>query len=259
MSETPADHHPRRPPARRRPLRRRTEQGPSRAGRPPSPRSQPTYLGTSHRQKTVKIAGRPAARGPLRAVRPARGLRGRDRKRRLDGVLGGRDVRPGRATAPSSSRSASSGRSSRRRSPTRRSSANRPSARPTPAAPRSRAPSRASMPTPLPHNETSTGVAITPTRVAGADDDALMLFDATSGAGGLARRPARVRRLLLRAAEVLRVRRRPVGGAHVAERRSSARARSRPSGRYIPAFLDLQTAIDNSRLDQTYNTPALAT
>ena len=31
------------------------------------------------------------------------------------------------------------------------------------------------------------------------------------------------------------------------------------SGRYIPAFLDLQTAIDNSRLDQTYNTPALAT
>jgi phosphoserine aminotransferase len=33
----------------------------------------------------------------------------------------------------------------------------------------------------------------------------------------------------------------------------------RESGRYIPAFLDLQTAIENSRLDQTYNTPALAT
>jgi phosphoserine aminotransferase len=31
------------------------------------------------------------------------------------------------------------------------------------------------------------------------------------------------------------------------------------SGRYIPAFLDLMTAIENSRLDQTYNTPALAT
>jgi phosphoserine aminotransferase len=31
------------------------------------------------------------------------------------------------------------------------------------------------------------------------------------------------------------------------------------SGRYIPAFLDLVTAIDNSRLEQTYNTPALAT
>ena len=36
-------------------------------------------------------------------------------------------------------------------------------------------------------------------------------------------------------------------------------AEIKASGRYIPAFLDLQTAIDNSRLDQTYNTPALAT
>jgi phosphoserine aminotransferase len=31
------------------------------------------------------------------------------------------------------------------------------------------------------------------------------------------------------------------------------------SGRFIPAFFDLKTALDNSRLDQTYNTPALAT
>jgi phosphoserine aminotransferase len=39
-----------------------------------------------------------------------------------------------------------------------------------------------------------------------------------------------------------------------------ARAKEiKESGRYIPAFLDLQTAIDNSLLDQTYNTPALAT
>ena len=36
-------------------------------------------------------------------------------------------------------------------------------------------------------------------------------------------------------------------------------AEIKASGRYIPAFLDLQTAVDNSRLDQTYNTPALAT
>jgi phosphoserine aminotransferase len=36
-------------------------------------------------------------------------------------------------------------------------------------------------------------------------------------------------------------------------------ARVKQSGRYIPAFLDLVTAIDNSRLEQTYNTPALAT
>ena len=31
------------------------------------------------------------------------------------------------------------------------------------------------------------------------------------------------------------------------------------SGRWVPAFLDLKIALDNSRLDQTYNTPALAT
>ena len=36
-------------------------------------------------------------------------------------------------------------------------------------------------------------------------------------------------------------------------------AEIKESGRWIPDFLDLQTAIDNSRLDQTYNTPALAT
>ena len=36
-------------------------------------------------------------------------------------------------------------------------------------------------------------------------------------------------------------------------------AKIRASGRWIPAFLDLQTAVDNSRLNQTYNTPALAT
>jgi phosphoserine aminotransferase len=36
-------------------------------------------------------------------------------------------------------------------------------------------------------------------------------------------------------------------------------AEIKASGRYIPAFLDLQTAIDNSRLEQTYNTPALST
>jgi phosphoserine aminotransferase len=42
--------------------------------------------------------------------------------------------------------------------------------------------------------------------------------------------------------------------------RAIARAREiKESGRYIPAFLDLVTAIDNSVLDQTYNTPALAT
>ena len=40
---------------------------------------------------------------------------------------------------------------------------------------------------------------------------------------------------------------------------SSGSRELKASGRWMPAFLDLQTAVDNSRLDQTYNTPALAT
>ena len=62
------------------------------------------------------------------------------------------------------------------------------------------------------HNETSTGVMVDVARPAGAGD-ALVLVDATSGAGGLPRRRRAGRRLLLRAAEVLRVRRRPVARA----------------------------------------------
>ena len=60
------------------------------------------------------------------------------------------------------------------------------------------------------HNETSTGVAMPIKRVAGADEGALVLVDATSGAGGLPVDIAETRRLLLRPAEVLRLRRRPV-------------------------------------------------
>jgi phosphoserine aminotransferase len=109
-----------------------------------------------------------------------------------------------------------------------------------------------------PHNETSTGVAITPTRVAGADDDALMLFDATSGAGGLAvdQRESDVYYFAPQKCFA------SDGGLWVAlmsPRAIERTAEIKAGGRYIPAFLDLQTAIDNSRLDQTYNTPALAT
>ena len=93
----------------------------------------------------------------------------------------------------------------------------------------------------------------------GADDGALVLVDATSGAGGLPVDVARDRRLLLRAAEVVRLRRRAVAGADVAGGARAGRARSQATGRWVPAFRDLQIAIDNSRLDQTYNTPALAT
>jgi phosphoserine aminotransferase len=108
------------------------------------------------------------------------------------------------------------------------------------------------------HNETSTGVAMPIRRVSGADEGALVLVDATSGAGGL---PVDVRETDVYyfapqksfASD---------GGLWLAL--MSPQAVERVAGiqatdRWIPAFSDLQIAIDNSGLDQTYNTPALAT
>ncbi len=109
-----------------------------------------------------------------------------------------------------------------------------------------------------PHNETSTGVAITPARLAGTDPDALMVFDATSGAGGLAIDAADFDTYYFAPQKSFG----SDGGLWFALMSPAAIARAaeiKESGRWIPDFLDLQTAIDNSRLDQTYNTPALAT
>lgn len=109
-----------------------------------------------------------------------------------------------------------------------------------------------------PHNETSTGVAITPARVGGADADALMIFDATSGAGGLAVDPKEFDVYYFAPQKSFG----SDGGLWCALMSPAAIARVaeiKESGRWIPDFLDLQTAVDNSRLDQTYNTPALAT
>ncbi len=109
-----------------------------------------------------------------------------------------------------------------------------------------------------PHNETSTGVMAPVRRVDGADDAALVLIDATSGAGGL---PVDVRE-----ADVYYFAPQKCfaadGGLWVALMSPAAIERTATvsaSERWIPAFLDLQTAIDNSRLNQTYNTPSLAT
>jgi phosphoserine aminotransferase len=109
-----------------------------------------------------------------------------------------------------------------------------------------------------PHNETSTGVAVPIRRVPGADPNALLLVDATSGAGGL--------EVDLREADVYYFAPQKAfasdGGLWIALMSPAALARAaevKESGRYIPAFLDLMTAIENSRLEQTYNTPALAT
>jgi phosphoserine aminotransferase len=109
-----------------------------------------------------------------------------------------------------------------------------------------------------PHNETSTGVAVTPKRVAGADADALVVIDATSGAGGLAVDAAEFDTYYFAPQKSFG----SDGGLWFALMSPAAVARAaeiKESGRWIPDFLDLQTAIDNSRLDQTYNTPALAT
>ena len=109
-----------------------------------------------------------------------------------------------------------------------------------------------------PHNETSTGVAITPARVAGADGDALMLFDATSAAGGLPVDQSESDVYYFAPQKCFA----SDGGLWIALMSPAAiyrTAQIKATGRYIPAFLDLQTAIENSRQNQTYNTPALAT
>ncbi|HEY8451416.1 MAG: phosphoserine transaminase [Micromonosporaceae bacterium] len=109
-----------------------------------------------------------------------------------------------------------------------------------------------------PHNETSTGVAVPVRRVPGAEPGALMLHDATSAAGGLAVDVRETDVYYFAPQKALA----SDGGLWLALLSPAAQARAyeiRRSGRYVPAFLDLVTAIENSRLEQTYNTPALAT
>jgi phosphoserine aminotransferase len=109
-----------------------------------------------------------------------------------------------------------------------------------------------------PHNETSTGVMAPVERPAGADQDALVLIDATSGAGGL---PVDITQ-----ADVYYFAPQKCfasdGGLWVALMSPAALARVdeiAASGRWVPGFYDLPTAIDNARKDQTYNTPSLTT
>ena len=109
-----------------------------------------------------------------------------------------------------------------------------------------------------PHNETSTGVAITPARVAGADAHALVIIDATSAAGGLMVDPQQFDTYYFAPQKSFG----SDGGLWLALMSPAALARVaeiKATDRWIAPFLDLQTAIDNSVQDQTYNTPALAT
>jgi phosphoserine aminotransferase len=108
----------------------------------------------------------------------------------------------------------------------------------------------------LTHNETSTGVAMPIRRPEGAEG--LVLVDATSGAGGL--------RVDAREFDVYYFSPQKCfgsdGGLWLAACSPAAIERIErigASGRWIPAGLDLVTALENSRKNQTYNTPALAT
>jgi phosphoserine aminotransferase len=109
-----------------------------------------------------------------------------------------------------------------------------------------------------PQNETSTGVAAPVKRVAGADEGSLVLVDATSAAGGLDVDVAEADVYYFAPQKNFA----SDGGLWLGLFSPAAlerAARIKASDRWIPDFLDLQTAIDNSRLNQTYNTPALAT
>jgi phosphoserine aminotransferase len=107
------------------------------------------------------------------------------------------------------------------------------------------------------HNETSTGVMVPVTRPAGAQG-ALVAIDATSGAGGLPVRMSDADVYYFAPQKGFAA----DGGLWVALLSPAAqeRIRSLAAGeRWIPEFLSLSTALENSLKDQTYNTPAVAT
>ena len=108
------------------------------------------------------------------------------------------------------------------------------------------------------HNETSTAVMAPVIRPEGTDDGALVLIDATSGAGGLP--------VDLTESDVYYFAPQKSfasdGGLYVAVFSPAAIERAEriaASDRHVPAFFDLKIAIDQSRLNQTYNTPSVAT
>jgi phosphoserine aminotransferase len=107
-------------------------------------------------------------------------------------------------------------------------------------------------------NETSTGVMAPVTRVEGADQDALVLIDATSGAGGLPLDVSQSDVYYFGPQKCFAA----DGGLWLAAFSPAALARVdeiASSGRWVPDFFSLPTAITNSRLNQTYNTPAVST
>jgi len=107
------------------------------------------------------------------------------------------------------------------------------------------------------HNETSTGAMVPIVRPEGSDGS-LIVIDATSGAGGLP--------VDIKDTDVYYFSPQKCfasdGGLWFAAMSPAAMeriAKIKESGRFIPAFLDLQTAVENSLKNQTYNTPAVGT
>jgi len=109
-----------------------------------------------------------------------------------------------------------------------------------------------------PHNETSTGAAAPIKRVAGANEDALVVIDATSAAGGLDVDLAQTDVYYFAPQKNFA----SDGGLWLAFVSPAAIARIEEiaaTDRWIPDFLNLKTALDNSLKNQTYNTPSLTT
>jgi phosphoserine aminotransferase len=112
----------------------------------------------------------------------------------------------------------------------------------------------------LTHNETSTGVQMPiarPVDAAGAPASGLVLVDATSAAGGIHVEPEHFDCYYFAPQKCFG----SDGGLWCAAISPAAADRigRLASDRWVPASLDLAIALENSRLDQTYNTPALAT
>jgi phosphoserine aminotransferase len=108
------------------------------------------------------------------------------------------------------------------------------------------------------HNETSTGVMAPVRRVGGADEGSLVLVDATSGAGGLPVDVNDVDAYYFAPQKCFA----SDGGLWLAVMSPAALDRAAEiaaTDRWVPAFFDLPTAIDNSLKNQTYNTPSIAT
>jgi len=109
----------------------------------------------------------------------------------------------------------------------------------------------------LTHNETSTGVAMEVVRPATAGEG-LVLVDATSAAGGMRVDPGQFDAYYFSPQKGFGA----DGGLWIALLSPAALERVeriKATGRWIPESLSLSTAVDNARLDQTYNTPGLAT